>query len=355
MSKNSEVRLAEAINFFRDTPVPRLAPTMRRELLAALWNWKNNTPLATKTRVSTLMSQKNAPRRPAQRLGRQYRRTAILLQCAMVEPIPMNWQLLAGAVNLSAFTPSEVYDNAAQAAADIHYSSAVMGARLIAHLRSDPGGFLQTYRLTVDGPGDSGRTPYYVYMFQQTVRFTVNVIPGAASTPVIKVGVTPWLTAVVNGLPTIAGTRSADEPAVDLMFTTQFTGCTFCFQKNLANTEVVAAHIDPGADPRGGRLPFAPPVRQGVAPPPAPPLGYAATGDMIRAQLINPICAFRNGNNGVFRAHGRNMAAAADATDSYGPMASAVIIMGVRVGGTWQIWRQFQTGGMNFTAARIDQ
>jgi hypothetical protein len=345
--KNSDVRLTEAMNFFRNTPVGALTPQFRNELYIALWNWKNATPVPVQTQLSNLMSQTNAAHRPATAGDRQYRRTSILLKCAIGDPTPGHWAALAAAVNVRSTTYAINYATAVSQAIDAYYSRPAVVALLIQALKTDPGTFLLRYKLSVGGQGASGVENYAVEMFQQRLRMLIPHAPPKAMTPALKVGVTSWLR-VVNGagpLHPIVGTDTAAHAGQDLLVTTQFTGCTFCYMKNPAGTEVVAAHIDPGAGLAGERLPHL----HGRAP--RPGVIYSASGEVVSAAL-RAGGAFHNGNGGVFRAHGRWVAAPTPA-DGYGNDAT-VIILGVKRGGVWEMWRQLQTAG-GMTAIRIDQ
>lgn len=356
MRKNDDVRMSEAINFFRDTPAPpEISQAMKTGLLAALTDWNTQTPLVTRRRLSGMMSQERVTNRPATRALRQYRRSAILLKCAIINPDPAQWAAVIATYNAERFPPAATYADTVVTAVDTFFGSLAVGTRLIPQLKSDPSNFLATYRLTVDGPGASGSSPYYLSCSRGGLRLFAGNPTGRATTAALKVGVTPWLVALGNGLDRLEGARSADVPAADFIFTTQFSGCTFCFQKNVAGTEVVAAHINPSAHPSGdGRtLPATPSPSRGMSLKAPPEFGYAVAGDTIYQQLRDH-GAFRNGNDGEFRAHGRNNLATLDSPGSYGPEAGYVIIMGIRIGGTWQIWRQVQAGG-TLRALRIDQ
>ena len=334
-----------------------LTPLHRERLLVALWNWKNNATLMEQNQLSGLMSQSGAVNRPGRTLDRSYRRASILLRCAVTDPFPGNWQGHKDFVNRNYRVDfAGGYAMEVENAIDAYHSRPVVGANLIMALKTDPARFLTTYKLSVNGAGASGNVPYGLQMNNRTLRFECEPPPpGRATTPAIKVGVTAWASVAAPGyragLQRIQGVDTSAYPGVDLLFTTQFTGCTYCFMKNPAGTEVVAAHIDPGANPVGGRLPRPPEPRRGHVGPPLPPTPgvlYATSGELI-SERIRANGGFQNANGGVFKAYGRN-----PGVYGYGTVATAVIIMGIKRGGVWEIWRQLQTLA-GFDAARIDQ
>jgi hypothetical protein len=352
VSKNSTVRLTEAVTFITNTPVAGIAPVLRNRLIAAITAFRTNTAVLTQAQLSTAMSQEGVTNRPGSQANRKYRRAIIFLKCAITDPNPANWANHAAFVNTHCVADfAGEFRNAMIDATDAAHNSIVAATALIQALKNNPGTFLNDYKLMVNGPGASQVENYGVKMegLVLKLRFPQGTAPIATSA--IKVGVTSWL-AVKNpagGTHPIIGTDSAAYAGEDLMLTTQFTGCTFCFQKNPAGTEVKAAHIDPGAALGGGRLPHLSNAPGGIA---QPGVIYSFAGDAISTEL-RATGAFAAPYGGQFFAHGRNFAAAVP-TDGYDATATSVIILGIKRGGVWEIWRQMSTLA-GFAGVRIDQ
>jgi hypothetical protein len=351
--KNSTVRLTEAVNFITTTHVAGATPDVKAALVAAIRNWRTITATPVQTQLSNAMSQQGVVNRSGTQANRQYRRATIFLKCAISDPTPGHWAGVAAHENLNGGADyAERYRLAVRSAIDACHNTVLAATGLIQSLKTNPGRFLNSYKLMVDGPGASQREQYGVRMDDLVLKVRIQLTTAPViQTSAVKVGVTSWLAVRIPGGGTnpLVGTDSAAYAGADLMLTTQFTGCTYCFQKNPAGTEVKAAHVDPGAALNGTRLPHLANVRGGIA---APGVIYSFAGDAISAEL-RASGAFANPYGGTFRAHGRNFAAAVP-TDGYDGTANSVIILCIKIGGVWEIWRQKGTATA-FSGVRIDQ
>ena len=90
MAKDWNVRLSETIAFIKKTPAPGFTGD-RQFVTAALDDWNQSAPADQRKQLSELMSQEKATNRPASKPDRAYRRAAILLKCAIIDPNQATW------------------------------------------------------------------------------------------------------------------------------------------------------------------------------------------------------------------------------------------------------------------------
>jgi len=159
-----------------------------------------------------------------------------------------------------------------------------------------------------------------------------KLVPYAQNPPVqvklhgINMPATPFSTVKDNlkGLPGVHTADYNDRPfGSNLLLTTQFSGCSYCFSVSVDRRSLITAHIDPEK-------------------------GKGVDGADIGKRL-GAEGGFANGNGGTFRAYGRT-------TDrsKFGYGDGSMVIVAVRRDGTWEIWAQLTEVSGNVIVERID-
>jgi hypothetical protein len=207
-------------------------------------------------------------------------------------------------------------------------------------LRTNPGGFLANHRLLSGSiVGGVGFRFYYEYSKDQykiepgapawaphAHAFNAVPVPAIAWNAVPGRGADP-----ANGsFATITGTALAGQ---DVMISTQFSGCAFCFkQETLGQGRLLAAHIMPD-DQNGGVV--------------AQHNGHASTG--LARQLGGQVQGVIGGNfsgaaAGNFRVYGAGWSNLAAPNNTGYPVRTQLDqfmnIFGTRLNNAWQIWSQ---------------
>ena len=327
--KNAQTRLNQTIAFIQNTPTLWLHAD-RAPIVAALNTWRVNNPVQA-ANLSVLMSQNGSPNRPNAAQGRQYRRAAILLRAALM-PMGNTFAQLANQVNTNPATPATQYQTYLNSARDEVYSQAVVANNELALLAIHPRRFLTRWRLAVTGTPIAGVLNYDVTMSNGIYRLDcTGANPGNTVFPALNIPARAYA-GVQGNLGAIPGTSSVGH-AANVALTTQFTGCSFCFQIDNTVPELIATHLDPTAAVGGGWL----------------PVPQQLTGQFIRGQLIAH-GAFAAGNGGVFTVFGRDLAA------PYAYGAVRVIIVSVFRNAEWRVYAQLQdVVNAQWAVHRIDQ
>lgn len=185
-------------------------------------------------------------------------------------------------------------------------------------LITNPAKFLAKHRVQVNGiaaPSAGKKNTYRFYYDIQKDMYGFD-----ASDQVTPMAFTPkeaWLIPVTN-FSTIKNSYGAIVPAVvkdvSLALTTQFSGCTYCFQVSKDRKKLRAAHIDPEK-------------------------GKGETGETLSAKLRQG-GAFSEGNDGKFYACGR----VANPNSDFGYGAGYTVIIAIKGGGGWEIYAQTING-----------
>ena len=329
MGKEWNARLTQTITFIRNTPGPPAYTADRRVVAEALDDWNQNASGAQRKRLSELMSQEGTLYRPANKPDRARRRATILLQCALIDTDPAGWdQKRDDTNNNRGGTEANLYGFALETAHDRIGSTDKAGTNL-ALLRASPNEFLTKYKVTLNGKPTAGRYEYGFLMEKGGYKMQVGN-PNQTPTSLLAINVPAVMfDTVERSLDTLTGTRSSDYDDCNVMLTTQFTGCTYCFMLSADGSSLVAAHIDPG----GG-------------------IGRTSnhTGESV-SKALRENGGFRNGNGGVFRAYGR----VADATQfGYPKSAQQMIITALKRNGRWRIYAQI-TEQNGFKVERLDK
>ena len=315
MCRDVETRLKETIGFIRTHRPAVFMPYEFDLIIENLNTWGRITGATTRRTLSLLMSQENSPNRPQDETGRSYRRACILLKCALLEP-ETKWTAEATYINTNYRTGLDNYYEAlVKNCWDHLHNSPGIAGRNLELLKNNTLQFLREYRLVVTGKPEAKVFSYGFYMKDRTYRLDCT---GAHNARVIvnAINVPATLYASVkNDLGHIHATLSSIDDACNLMLTTQFTGCCYCFMVNGAS--LAAAHINPQT-------------------------GTGITGQHISQQL-QVGGGFENGNGGEFKAYGR--------VDTPGPNvfgypqnAQQMIILAIKQGGAWHVYAQIDMG-----------
>lgn len=322
MTKDAAVRLKETIQFIgRHHPPDFVGNTV---LVQALNTWRQGASPATWKALSQLMSQEKAPHRPNNKTDRSYRRACILVKCAL-ELQQGQWGNEAARVNNGYRNYfADFYNDQMGSTRDALYSARGLAGQNLQLLKTQTKRLLQQYKLRVNGMPQAQVFTYSFYM-SNGVYWLDCILPpnGRTTVNAINVPATPYVN-VQNGLGNIQPTLSSIDDNCDLMLTTQFTGCCYCFAVN--GGDLAAAHIDPQGHTTG------------------------FTGQYI-AQQLRDNGGFSNGNGGVFHAYGR-VAAGSNDPGGYPQAAHQMIIVAVKRNGGWRVYAQTDMG-THFTAERI--
>lgn len=313
MSKDIEVRLQETIQFIRTNQPVNFSGDFNM-IIQALNTWRRTAPAQTQRTLSLLMSQEKAPNRPNNATDRNYRRACILLKCALVEP-ETQWAATAAQINNYKKDFASWYKYALDDSRDKLFSAPAVARENLNLLKTHPKRFLNQYKLIVNGRPQGQRFSYGFYMENGTYNLDCNMpFKGRITEDAINVPATPYVS-VQNNLGNIQATLSSVDNNCDLMLTTQFTGCCYCFMVN--GGSLAAAHIDPQGRTTG------------------------TTGQHI-SQQIRASGDFSNGNGGAFKAYGR--VDPASGLYGYPQTALQMIIVAVKRGGAWRVYAQIDMG-----------
>lgn len=324
--KNAETRWNETLEFIRQHPLPvGTNPTLMDPILQAL----RDTPQATRSAISPLMTQDGVANRPQSKPDRNYRRACIMLKCRFLE-LQANWPAAVTMVNNQYRNNyANWYKIELEGSRDAVYSTREVAQRKLFALETHTEEFMRQYPLRTFGKPTRQKETYGIYMVAGI--YNVNCTqPNLGKITVDAINVPAVLYADTIAPPDtinqIQATVSSVDRSCNLVLTTQFSGCCYCFMIN--GQDYAAAHIDPG---RGAG---------------------AYTGDFISAQL-RANGGFQNGNGGTFKAYGRipNGSGLFGYEGSVGHM----IIVAVRgPDNTWKVYAQHQNVDGSMEVRRID-
>lgn len=326
MSKGSAERISETIKFLKDAKTGTFAGD-RTAIIEALENW-TNADKGKAIALSSKMSQENVTNRSKTKPLRAYRRSLILLKCAIGKPKKQNeWDAEVKMVNLQkdAALP-DMLGHELSDARDKLGSLPARVAPMVNELLSNPSKFLLNNILTIAGKKDSNAYSYGFYMTKGG--YKIDPFDWVENHQKIRAINVPAILFkdVRDSINAIPGTRSSDTPDAAVMFTTQFTGCTYCFSVN--GGSMVAAHIDPG----GG-------------------IGRTSEFDGVGiSKELREGGGFANGNGGEFKAYGR----VANNDFGYPEDADQMTIVAVRSNEQiWGVYAQVVVAGKVKSADKI--
>lgn len=309
MSKNADTRLEETIRFIEANPAPGFVGDFAA-LVKALKAWKKSAPQGDLITLSGLMSQEKSANRPAKKADRAYRRAAILLKCAFEKPKDQ-WAAAAKLINGYSQAFADAYSYSLNDARDAYFSGATEAQVALDDLLANPINFLQNNKLTINGKSTELACSYGFSMRDGGYKFDC-LSPGSAKVTVMAINVpaTPYNNVKAN-LGAIKATLSSLDGTCKLMLTTQFTGCTYCFENTGPN--LAAAHIDP----------------QGKT--------TQVTGQTI-SKALREGGGFSNSLGGTFKAYGR--VDTGSGTYGYPQTAEQMTIVAIKDNGAWAVYAQ---------------
>jgi hypothetical protein len=247
--KNSKLRITETIQFIRTaTLTPQSAMEKRASVAKAVENWCNSNALAA-DQISVAMSQAKARNRPGSEIDRSYRR-AIILISFVTYPVT-NYSATDTAANVNNLITTgyaEALGKEVNTASDILSLTSQLGLGSVYDLLlSDPDRFLTEKKVKVSvAPSNKGGSQEYAFYFEPVKGvYEFNSIAGAGRNPYKKI--MAYIVPAINWhqIPTypkiVPTVVSSGTPP--LIITTQFTGCSLCYQKNGAG--LLVAHVSP--------------------------------------------------------------------------------------------------------------
>lgn len=329
MVKSSSSRLTETLTFIRNSRRPTIIPDAMHDRIVELLDvWQNRgASQQTKDRLSALMSQEDATQRAGSKPDRKYVRAATLIQCAIVLP-ETKWGEYATIMKSTRDEHSKLYDTALQSARDYIGSTPAEINAMLGRLRNDPVATLNSTKFVING-GNKAGNPVKFKIAMKNGAYTFDCYGtnnGRVEISAMNVVATKYKD--IKDTPgAINAVQSGDAAGADILLTTQFTGCSFCFMKAPDNQSVRAAHIDPGntaADPSGTEL----------------------------SETMRSDAGFANGNGGNLKVYGR----VPNGSDEFGYPESAgqMTIIGLKDGMNWKIYSQIMNLDGSLVAQRID-
>lgn len=323
LGKGNDQRVDETVAFIRANRPATSTPAEYALIVQALEAWRRTASADTRARLSALMSQTGTAHRPTDETGRAYRRATILLKCAIEEP-ETRWTATANLINTYSSNFATWYEWGVRDVRDHVYSMPGVARADLDLLRQHPRRFLTTYKLVVNGKSNAGAIPYGFRM--RAGAYELDCLqPGLARVQVRAINVPATSYSSVQGNPgQVTATLSSIDNGCDLMLTTQFTGCCYCFMTSGGN--LAAAHIDPQGHATG------------------------VTGQTV-SQAMRDNGGFQNGNGGTFQAYGR--VADGSAEFGYPQSATQMIVVAVKRGGAWRVYSQTELAGA-LTVRRLD-
>lgn len=329
MSKNWATRISETINFLDTTPVDGLRCD-RELMMDGIRDWERRTSAEERKALSNCMSQNGSPNRPNSKKDRAYRRALILLECAFGATPRKDWA--AKMAMVSGYKLEKLPDHFRQTIegkADIWGSRSEYGRAMADELKAHPRRFLTHRRVVISGKSSGGAFDYAFY----TENGKLKINPGSTVGAYYKVRAinvpAQNYADIKDALDSIPGTRSKNYDA-DVMLTTQFSGCAFCF--SVSKNSLVAAHVNPGGAPGSG-VP-------------------KAIGATELPRVLRKRGGFSNGNSGEFKVYGRT------AGSGYGYPQDSVeqmTIVAVRKESGWRVYAQQAFGDGRLVVERIDK
>jgi hypothetical protein len=327
MGKDWSLRLTQTVTQIEAAPLPGFVGD-KELIVQSLRAWLVTASAADKERLSDLMSQNKTANRPKSEADRALRRAMILLRCVLTKPDPGGWPAQADAANEGSGGLDLLFARSMLDAHDAIYSGQAKGeegkGRFFTHTRE----FLERFAIRTSGKPDS--KIYTFAFFMKDNRYMITPFPqnppAIVNLKAINLPATGY-TSVKDNVGHLPGTDSrafnAEPLGKNVMLTTQFTGCCYCFMLSNDRSSLVAAHIDPEKKIDGDKM----------------------------ADVIRPGGGFANGNGGVFRAYGRQRD---PAKFGYPIDAQQMIVVAVCRDNKWEIWSQITENNGSRTVERID-
>lgn len=337
MSKDAIDRLTETVTFIKTKqPQSDLNAEQFGDVTDDLDHWMSTASAAKKIKLSGLMHKPASGAHVSHnKEARKFLRAGVMIDCALVFP-ENQWgsqstiQLGLGEYsdNKGGYkaSPQFPFQSACLRARDAVYSQPTNVSLMLANLRADPVGLLNEYKFIVNGGSKQGNPlTYGVTMHNGAWKFDCYITSGY-QIKAVNVQATKY-NDIKDNPDKIVAVNSSVHEASDLLLTTQFTGCSFCFMKSPDGQNLLAAHIDPGKS-------------------------KTFSGKDL-SKIMREKAGFTTSNGGDLKAYGR----VGDKSGDFGYPESAaqMIIVGVRKGTDWRLYSQITSLDGSLTAQRIDE
>ncbi len=330
MSKDALERLSDTASFVRRRiGRPGFPISVYEDVIEALGSRLNAMSPPKKVTLSGFLSLEKAGRfRPKDENERRIVRAAILLDLALVFPESGWAQQAKDQINLGSQGAWGAFDAALGRARDAVYSEPGFLDVMLSELRAHPLRVLRKHLITLDGGNKDGNPLTYRVWYQGGgYRLSCYGTGNGYTLKALNVKATAYKD-VKDAPGALDPVNSADGGGADLLFTTQFTGCSFCFMKNGDGTNIRAAHIDPGK-------------------------GEDAPSGAELSKTMREGGGFSDGNGGDFKVYGR--VPDKSGLPGYPESAGSMTIVGVRKGTEWRLYSQIKgLDGSIVSAQRID-
>ncbi|MEM6663009.1 MAG: hypothetical protein AAF666_12615 [Pseudomonadota bacterium] len=350
MAKSNSSRIDDTIKFIRTTAAADTISDAHRSVLAdELINWKLHLSPGQIDTIGGFLAQGNAGHRAGTRRDRNYVRASILLNCAFILQSAA-WAGFATGQKAVPGNYENLYKWALAPARDRVMTKSNRIVRVLGDLVADPVGFLREQQVTIRCAGDANPenaaesigtfTPYFE---DGTLKFADRRPPDYATVTMSAIGVytTDYGTQVRSadgGVNAITGVDTSLGADCGFLFTTQFTGCGFCFERTGDGSRMLCAHVDPG-----GR-------------------GSAYSAQDVRAAMVGVDGgaggSFSNSIGADFNCYGKVPVGTSDITSpdfGYPQNCGQMTIIGIRDGVQWKLYAQVLHNDLTtLTAARID-
>lgn len=339
MAKKSQERLSQTIAFIEKQGAVGMDKPKWDVVIAALKDWNKNAPINDRQTVSGLMSfDQDKTGRASDKTNRAYKRSAILLACVFrTLPNPTSFKTLSDDIRRKTEAPKSSFTNELWGCYDQAASAPSQAQPFFDRLIRDPKEFLRSHDFLPATGAEGGRRWFYFYLGNGKWKVNVNPTEPAGRVKFQAMVVPPTLfSEALRTDGSLKGTRSKDSAGCQIMLTTQFTGCSFCF--SIKDNSLVAAHVDPG----GG-------------------IGRQSdySGEDVRKAMKNHT-RFKNHNGGAFKVYGRRELA----TGGFGygkykdggkkVASTQMVIIGLLREGGWKLYSQQTFVDKSKLVQRID-
>lgn len=313
MAKASATRLQETIETLATLKLTKNA-AVQKEVVAAIREWIASSAPDYSELLSGLLSLKDLDDKPDKKKLRDLTRALRLVKL---------WQAqletgIAGADALK--TIGNIAENKLAEAVDISIgivhsikrsTSPAALEEAMSELVQNPLGFLKTNVVTVSGVDAAPAGKKHTYRFWYDLRTGTYKFEAKAAMPLEEfINKEAWIIPVTpfsKVKDTYGELVGAEVSGCQLALTTQFSGCTYCFQVSKDRKTLIAAHIDPEK-------------------------GKGETGESLSTKLRDR-GGFKDGNDGTFQAYGRNKG-------GFGYGDGLITIIAIKANGGWSIYSQ---------------
>ena len=322
MSKDAMQRLTDTVTFIANNRIESLTTEeQHEEIVDELNAWLRRKPESKKTQLSGLMALDGS----GNKNDRHRTRAAVMMDCALSFP-ESQWTTQATSLkSMGKVNASQTMKSAYERAFDSVYSQPTNVRLMLAELRANPLTVMRNFKLSINGGSKTGNPlTYSVKMYRGVYKFDCYMTDGYQITA-MNVAATKY-SEVKDSPGAITPVSSAVHEGSDLLLTTQFTGCSFCFMKSPDGSNMLAAHIDPGKS-------------------------KTFSGSDL-SKIMRESGGFSETNGGAMKAYGR--VKNNSGLFGYPESAGQMIIVGIRHGTDWRLYSQITNLDGSLVAQRID-